>query len=138
MTTDYLLGRISIHSLVKRETRYSQIFLQRAARNFNPLPRKEGDWTSKRRIPAERYFNPLPRKEGDVRGYQINEQDYEISIHSLVKRETASLHPRLTAAMNFNPLPRKEGDNTVGDREGVRKYFNPLPRKEGDCKDSHG
>ena len=35
---------ISIHSLVKRETA-NQKQLARAAQNFNPLPRKEGDVT---------------------------------------------------------------------------------------------
>ena len=102
---------------------------------FNPLPRKEGDQT----IPALRqprqklYFNPLPRKEGDAKGTIVIPIYDDISIHSLVKRETRqrpgkhgtllqisihSLVKRETLLLlffqikpsNFNPLPRKEGD----------------------------
>ena len=55
---------ISIHSLVKRETKMSLRQSPRRA-DFNPLPRKEGDpfWISYS-CPLN-YFNPLPRKEGD-------------------------------------------------------------------------
>ena len=34
------------------------------------------------------HFNPLPRKEGDVVQYTYCEDGIDISIHSLVKRET--------------------------------------------------
>ena len=34
--------------------------------NFNPLPRKEGDFRSCRPCHPTGYFNPLPRKEGDA------------------------------------------------------------------------
>ena len=34
----------------------------------------------------------------------------EISIHSLVKRETIRALPVSVAAVYFNPLPREEGD----------------------------
>ena len=34
------------------------------------------------------YFNPLPRKEGDDADKQLLLQNMDISIHSLVKRET--------------------------------------------------
>ena len=55
---------------------------------FNPLPRKEGDGLSLQKLSVWRgYFNPLPRKEGDDRNNEVND-DNEISIHSLVKRET--------------------------------------------------
>ena len=33
-----------------------------------------------------------------------------ISIHSLVKRETALQIQEMDTRINFNPLPRKEGD----------------------------
>ena len=56
---------ISIHSLVKRETR-QKIHWTSLDVNFNPLPRKEGD---------------------DVRRY-TGRLWTSISIHSLVKRET--------------------------------------------------
>ena len=36
----------------------------------------------------DRDFNPLPRKEGDYTTYVSYEQGKRISIHSLVKRET--------------------------------------------------
>ena len=57
----------------------------------------------------ELYFNPLPRKEGDP---SIEELFliYDISIHSLVKRETVSRVISKSSNLNFNPLPRKEGD----------------------------
>gem|GEM_PF-6442539 len=35
----------------------------------------------------------------------------EISIHSLVKRETNLSTSNLLAVTDFNPLPRKEGDS---------------------------
>ena len=34
-------------------------------RDFNPLPRKEGDWTMQAVNTGRSDFNPLPRKEGD-------------------------------------------------------------------------
>ena len=36
-----------------------------------------------------------------------------ISIHSLVKRETAPLNASIAQLSHFNPLPRKEGDLPV-------------------------
>ena len=36
-----------------------------------------------------------------------------ISIHSLVKRETAVMHHLQLYVFYFNPLPRKEGDYIV-------------------------
>ena len=59
-----------------------------SAKDFNPLPRKEGD-TLSRALYFAQYanFNPLPRKEGDLWNLQA----------VLLKHY-------------FNPLPRKEGD----------------------------
>ena len=57
-------------------------------RNFNPLPRKEGDWQLSTHHQQTLNFNPLPRKEGDV------------------SRPIA----RKGNKKYFNPLPRKEGD----------------------------
>ena len=78
----------------------------------------------------------------------------EISIHSLVKRETGLQIVCRLAISNFNPLPRKEGDckkavqslgfaisihslvkretDTLPTGVGGCCDFNPLPRKEGD------
>ena len=57
--------KISIHSLVKRET---LVFMPE--------------------MPPEMDFNPLPRKEGDNFKDWISFFLLHISIHSLVKRET--------------------------------------------------
>ena len=57
----------------------------------------------------ESNFNPLPRKEGDALE-EIVKISENISIHSLVKRETNWLVVIINPADNFNPLPRKEGD----------------------------
>ena len=56
--------KISIHSLVKRETADGGRG-QQGQRYFNPLPRKEGDWQGNISGRHAIYFNPLPRKEGD-------------------------------------------------------------------------
>ena len=56
--------------------------------HFNPLPRKEGDVYRKILDVRVVHFNPLPRKEGDTEGNVVH-YGYIISIHSLVKRETA-------------------------------------------------
>ena len=83
------LQKISIHSLVKRET-FGFLRFRFIVADFNPLPRKEGDvGTSTGIIPAM-HFNPLPRKEGDGTpnfGYNV--------------------------VNDFNPLPRKEGDRKL-------------------------
>ena len=56
-----------------------------------------------------------------------------ISIHSLVKRETQKRLQGVCIMLNFNPLPRKEGDQFRSPFLPRRRlYFNPLPRKEGD------
>ena len=57
----------------------------------------------------------------------------KISIHSLVKRETRCFDCFCGRNHNFNPLPRKEGDACcmlMACR--FNSHFNPLPRKEGD------
>ena len=83
----------------------------------------------------ERNFNPLPRKEGDS-GVLFDEVALmPISIHSLVKRETPNLTIFSCIRNNFNPLPRKEGDFKSPDFFALPVYFNPLPRKEGDLVD---
>ena len=56
------------------------------------------------------YFNPLPRKEGDSEQKIQALSDAVISIHSLVKRETAFRLRSIFCKYHFNPLPRKEGD----------------------------
>ena len=56
--------------------------------DFNPLPRKEGDRPLCVRVVASGNFNPLPRKEGDC-SHLFAFVQQKISIHSLVKRETA-------------------------------------------------
>ena len=77
---------ISIHSLVKRETPDGRA-CRTSRKDFNPLPRKEGDAKSTRCSCQAFYFNPLPRKEGDLWSGRA-----------------------WAAWFDFNPLPRKEGD----------------------------
>ena len=55
-----------------------------------------------------------------------------ISIHSLVKRETQKRLQGVCIMLNFNPLPRKEGDRQAGQKLPELWHFNPRPRKEGD------
>ena len=84
---DVRMLKISIHSLVKRETGVG-------LHNRNPA----------------HHFNPLPRKEGDKVDIACTSCLF-ISIHSLVKRETDACHnKRHPEKGDFNPLPRKEGD----------------------------
>ena len=76
---------------------------------FNPLPRKEGDWTTLAVSTGKNDFNPLPRKEGDKK-QKPKPVKKPISIHSLVKRETPLHNCNIVNFWHFNPLPRKEGD----------------------------
>ena len=122
---------------------------------FNPLPRKEGDivhlndaWNNRG------HFNPLPRKEGDG-VLLINAMTAaDISIHSLVKRETRSCRScPLCVLISIHSLVKREtlycftrscirsiSIHSLVKRETVRPFFtmtllenfNPLPRKEGD------
>ena len=80
-----------------------------SAKDFNPLPRKEGDVFAILSVFAIVHFNPLPRKEGDSI-HTSGCADKWISIRSLVKRETHCNKNRHAETGNFNPLPRKEGD----------------------------
>ena len=79
-------------------------------KNFNPLPRKEGDSNEElKKMGVDENFNPLPRKEGD--GGNLRRCEHcGISIHSLVKRETFYGGKANNRERKFNPLPRKEGD----------------------------
>ena len=79
--------KISIHSLVKRETCRGAETTD-TANHFNPLPRKEGDGAKVKPVTVPVYFNPLPRKEGDSNQKDFKSESQIISIHSLVKRET--------------------------------------------------
>ena len=100
-------------------------------RDFNPLPRKEGD-TNCNWIAAGNDISIHSLVKRETQTYYFTYQTNIISIHSLVKRETfrSPILPR--RRLYFNPLPRKEGDtSTVGCR-AAETNFNPLPRKEGD------
>ena len=61
-----------------------------------------------------------------------------ISIHSLVKRETGASALLILRKIDFNPLPRKEGDTIICRNVWSDVNFNPLPRKEGDHPQSQG
>ena len=73
---------ISIHSLVKRETKAPCIVL-----------------------PCGGDFNPLPRKEGDFCSHLFAFVQQKISIHSLVKRETLYAFRKLSAEQAFQSTP---------------------------------
>ena len=100
--------KISIHSLVKRET---------------------GRETSQVDTQFISIHSLVKRETGNQDSYFFAGI---ISIHSLVKRETHHLSIVKTFTDDFNPLPRKEGDQLPEQWLWLRKYFNPLPRKEGD------
>ena len=121
---------ISIHSLVKRETRFSACIFVRSAISIHSLVKRE-TWLLRCWFVNNINFNPLPRKEGD--SYQhVQGQFNVISIHSLVKRETQKRAIQCCSLKDFNPLPRKEGDGLGCRWYAQRLNFNPLPRKEGD------
>ena len=167
---------ISIHSLVKRET-IGGCSVRPIVYHFNPLPRKEGDWAACVGETCSCYFNPLPRKEGDKIVFKLSfnvlyfnplprkEGDkiicsdgnwiFNISIHSLVKRETPRLiwagricvisihslvkretHFRLCRSkrqlfISIHSLVKRETRLLQQQRRKICN-FNPLPRKEGD------
>ena len=98
---------ISIRSLVKRETTGYR-WLGDETKDFNPLPRKEGDMELKQMYQMHGNFNPLPRKEGDYNIDDVNET-YSISIRSLVKRETIRLYRRICNKMiSIRSLVKRE------------------------------
>ena len=70
---------------------------------FNPLPRKEGDWTTLAVSTGKNDFNPLPRKEGDKK-QKPKPVKKPISIHSLVKRETQVVK-KATETIRFQSTP---------------------------------
>ena len=80
---------ISIHSLVKRET-HDKMHVVNFSRHFNPLPRKEGDRFFFRAavVAAQISIHSLVKRETCC--ICLAQQDDGISIHSLVKRETSS------------------------------------------------
>ena len=101
------------------------------AGNFNPLPRKEGDLQGLRMRSWDTDFNPLPRKEGDCQHKKVL-FIAAISIHSLVKRETLSKFAGvLQRNISIHSLVKRETCRNYTKCYGD-KYFNPLPRKEGD------
>ena len=105
-----LCGRaISIHSLVKRETIAQNRKVKRIGISIHSLVKRETLQAAKSYI-AREDFNPLPRKEGDD-GHALRQGGRTISIHSLVKRETDIRQPMPPVICDFNPLPRKEGDS---------------------------
>ena len=73
--------------------------------HFNPLPRKEGDTIFTFCQIKFLYFNPLPRKEGDPLGGFLQKNCLQISIHSLVKRETKYGKDRIYVNFEFQSTP---------------------------------
>ena len=79
--------RISIHSLVKRETVSTRRTETCIGISIHSLVKRETEIQSIT-LPTTIYFNPLPRKEGDAVCTVCRHNRNPISIHSLVKRET--------------------------------------------------
>ena len=77
---------ISIHALAKRATE-DELGNCVWAKDFNPRPRKEGDFLTDVKENGWKDFNPRPRKEGDRFWNKTPKNHY-----------------------HFNPRPRKEGD----------------------------
>ena len=147
---------ISIHSLVKRETRINNLIIVKLKISIHSLVKREtADSDSeksdyffisihslvKRETDCEVsavgsgfYFNPLPRKEGDPVPTGFDYQAARISIHSLVKRETAPHPARMLPDCYFNPLPRKEGDLRKSHESGSNLYISihSLVKRETD------
>ena len=78
---------ISIHSLVKRETAVGTVFKVLNCISIHSLVKRE-TIIADLQVFQQRNFNPLPRKEGDTFKVYLLVK-FAISIHSLVKRETA-------------------------------------------------
>ena len=121
---------ISIHSLVKRETKRA-FPSGLAAWDFNPLPRKEGDRHSgQRRRGGLISIHSLVKRETAIECPSI--LHFQISIHSLVKRETQIFHDNLwKQRISIHSLVKRE-TAAVRRETGIYTDFNPLPRKEGD------
>ena len=80
-------------------------------------------------------FNPRPRKEGDYLSRTAVLAIY-ISIHALAKRATVFSGADYARASHFNPRPRKEGDSVSSPDPPTAGNFNPRPSKEGDFEPS--
>ena len=94
---------ISIHSLVKRETG-NTAQRKKAATNFNPLPRKEGDYLIEPpEFTAEISIHSLVKRETFC--YIDGQQQMQISIHSLVKRETVHFSAIMIVPFSFQSTP---------------------------------
>ena len=87
MTIDEAKEIINFNPRPRKEGDYRSCRSRRNCSNFNPRPRKEGDRPCSRRDVDECYFNPRPRKEGDIIDNRSCAAE-DISIHALVKRAT--------------------------------------------------
>ena len=123
--------RISIHALAKRATTPRRNMLTER-KNFNPRPRKEGDFIFLLYVISSYSFQSTPSQRGrrseypylwvqrafqstpSQRGRRVEAQRRlhagVISIHALAKRATNDSEQRTGAGEYFNPRPRKEGD----------------------------
>ena len=121
---------ISIHSLVKRETRILFLCISMNL-NFNPLPRKEGDMPLDSLAPQHSIISIHSLVKRETACQVLDILSNFISIHSLVKRETASEYLDSITFGHFNPLPRKEGDRRKFDFFGnVEISIHSLVKRE--------
>ena len=79
------------------------------AENFNPRPRKEGDYLSRTAVLAIYISIHALAKRATVQALESRGIDI-ISIHALAKRATVILIIVHIIPPYFNPRPRKEGD----------------------------
>ena len=78
------------------------------------------------------HFNPLPRKEGDVVQYTYCEDGIDISIHSLVKRETGRKFAvdAMDDGISIHSLVKRETSGKQLKRKGVIISIHSLVKRE--------
>ena len=144
---------ISIHALAKRATVRVTSNAQRNT-NFNPRPRKEGDYRSYLYRALRALFQSTPSQRGRLASVigvsaktvisihalakratevsKINGILTLISIHALAKRATLLLYLHFCLLPLFQSTPSQRGRQKLPTNTIQILYFNPRPRKEGD------
>ena len=117
---------ISIHSLVKRETEKVLNGLVWSSISIHSLVKRETEaiWTEMCSTLNISIHSLVKRETGK---FKEKKKQQQISIHSLVKRETAGVERGFSRIVDFNPLPRKEGDNRQPPNSQTRLRFQSTP-----------
>ena len=116
-----VLYQISTHSLTRRLTMYTKE-MQTRKKNFNSQPHEEADKPPNIPCRSQWYFNSQPHEEADS-AQQAVEVDVSISTHSLTRRLTLILMPKLSRAKNFNSQPHEEADSNFKQKSFYLKLF---------------